>query len=224
MHTTNIPGNNELPTSLRLIRSTALALATAAVLLIAAILPAEYGYDPTGTGEILGLTEMGRVKMALMQEMEAEKEMVKAMEAMPTETIEIPAEEPPVEDTTVEAAMPPEVPSETGTSAAAQDETRIMLAPGQTAEIKVVMMKGAAVSYRWQADSPVNVDVHGDPADAPKDFYHGYGKGKNITKSSGTIVAAFDGKHGWFWRNRSEKTVTLVLNTHGNYRKLKRIL
>lgn len=138
--------------------------------------------------------------------------MVKAMEAMPTETFEIPAEEPPVEDTTAEAAMPPEVPSETGTSAVStgRNAHHARARPNRRNQVGHDEVR-AAVSHRWQADSPVNVDVHGDPADAPKDFYHGYGKGKNITKSSGTIVAAFDGKHGWFWRNRSEK------NSHARF-------
>ncbi|MDP9139562.1 MAG: hypothetical protein M3O62_02065 [Pseudomonadota bacterium] len=51
------------PTSLsmtlpQLLKATALALALAATLLVTAILPAEYGIDPTGAGRVLGLTTL----------------------------------------------------------------------------------------------------------------------------------------------------------------------
>ena len=29
------------------------------------------------------------------------------------------------------------------------------------------------------------------------------------------LEAAFDGKHGWFWRNRTDKPVTVTLHTEG---------
>ena len=175
---------------------------------------------------MLGLTDMGRVKMALAEEMRAEKEIVAAMENAPV-----------MSDYEVEAAQD-SFASEEDVSAQEQsestlvsvdpsikkDELSIILDPGQGAEIKLTMNKGASVSCRWQSDGPVNVDVHGDPVNAPKDFYHGYGKGKNIAKSEGTITAAFDGKHGWFWRNRSDKTVKVVLKTEGDYSEFKRVM
>lgn len=36
------------------------------------------------------------------------------------------------------------------------------------------------------------------------------------------LVAAFDGAHGWFWRNRGNKIVTVTLRTNGAYEDLKR--
>ena len=56
------------PTSRQLIRSTFIAVIVAALLLVTCILPAEYGVDPTGVGRVLGLTQMGEVKMALAEE------------------------------------------------------------------------------------------------------------------------------------------------------------
>ncbi|HEU0076657.1 MAG TPA: hypothetical protein VFQ76_03350, partial [Longimicrobiaceae bacterium] len=61
MHIANTPPKNELPSSRALLRSTAIAAATAAVLLVTVVLPAEYGVDPTGVGRVLGLTEMGEI-------------------------------------------------------------------------------------------------------------------------------------------------------------------
>jgi hypothetical protein len=44
-----------IPEQRRILRATAVALASAAVLLFAVVLPAEYGLDPLGTGRALGL-------------------------------------------------------------------------------------------------------------------------------------------------------------------------
>jgi hypothetical protein len=62
MYNANIPKDNELPSSKQLIKSTAIALVTAFFLLVTVILPAEYAVDPTGAGEILGLTKKGEIK------------------------------------------------------------------------------------------------------------------------------------------------------------------
>src|SRR5215207_5473463 len=56
------------PPARQLVRSTLIAAAIASALLVTAVLPAEYGVDPTGIGRVLGLTEMGETKMALARE------------------------------------------------------------------------------------------------------------------------------------------------------------
>ncbi len=66
------PPLDALPTPRTLLRSTVIALATAAVLLITVVLPAEYGVDPTGVGQVLGLKRMGEIKVALALEAEAD--------------------------------------------------------------------------------------------------------------------------------------------------------
>ena len=65
--------------------------------------------------------------------------------------------------------------------------------------------------------------THGDPVNAPKGFYHGYGKGKNETTQQGVLKAAFDGKHGWFWRNRTENPVTVTLLVEGQFSEMKKV-
>ncbi|MBA3919854.1 MAG: hypothetical protein C0516_14885 [Gemmatimonas sp.] len=40
----------------------------ALVLAVTAVLPAEYGVDPTGVGSRIGLTQMGRLKQELAKE------------------------------------------------------------------------------------------------------------------------------------------------------------
>ena len=50
--------NQPLPTTGRLLKSTLVAAAIAGALLVTAVLPAEYGIDPTGIGRALGLTAL----------------------------------------------------------------------------------------------------------------------------------------------------------------------
>jgi hypothetical protein len=47
-----------LPSNKRLVKASLVAAAIAGVLLVGAILPAEYGIDPTGVGQALGLTAL----------------------------------------------------------------------------------------------------------------------------------------------------------------------
>jgi hypothetical protein len=62
MHTNGAPS----PAMLR--RVTMAAVLVAAFVLVAAVLPAEYGVDPTGLGKRLGLTQMGQLKQQLALE------------------------------------------------------------------------------------------------------------------------------------------------------------
>ena len=59
MYNTHKPLENDLPTSSQLLKSTMVAIGVGCALLILVVLPAEYGTDPTGVGELLGLKKMG---------------------------------------------------------------------------------------------------------------------------------------------------------------------
>jgi len=205
MHNTDLPNRADLPSTKQLLKSTALAAAVAATLLITCILPAEYGIDPTGIGQAIGLKKMGEIKQQLHQEADAEA-------------------------TASVTAAPLEQPTAISTSAAntplslQQHEMRVTLEPNQATEIKLSMPKATVVQYRWVTEGGgLNFDTHGDMINAPKDFYHGYGKGVNQTEDAGQLTAAFDGKHGWFWRNRGKQAVTVTLTTQGAYEKIERV-
>lgn len=217
MYNTDLPTRAELPSTGRLLKSTAVALLIATVLLITVILPAEYGIDPTGIGGALGLTRMGEIKVALAAEANplATTAAVAAPESVPVAVA--PAATPPT------LLVPPAVVESAPTTR--QHTQSFTLKPGQAAEIKLDMKKDAVVKYTWaSAGGVVNFDAHGDPRNAPKDFYHGYGKGRGAAGDAGELRAAFDGTHGWFWRNRSEAEVTITLTTDGAYEAIKRVL
>ena len=217
MYNTELPTRAELPSSRQLVRSTVIAVVTAGVLLTTAVLPAEYGIDPTGIGNALGLKKMGEIKTTLAKEAASEAPGSPAADVAPSTTTATATTMPKSEA----AASPSPTPEPAGKS----DEVTVSLKPGQAAEVKLDMRKGAKVTYEWTVRGGlVNVDAHGDPVNPPAGFYHGYGKGRQMSRDAGVLQAAFDGKHGWYWRNRSSGAVTLTLSTNGQYTAIKRVL
>ncbi len=72
MYNTDLPARADLPTAAQLRRSTWIALASALAILGFVVLPAEYAVDPTGVGSVLGLTQMGEIKVQLAAEAAAD--------------------------------------------------------------------------------------------------------------------------------------------------------
>ncbi|MDQ3687725.1 MAG: hypothetical protein M3430_19285, partial [Acidobacteriota bacterium] len=73
MYNSDLPTRAELPSSKQLLRSTAIAIIVATVLLVTIVLPSEYGIDPTRIGRVLGLTQMGEIKTSLAAEAERDR-------------------------------------------------------------------------------------------------------------------------------------------------------
>ena len=219
MFNSQLPTQSELPTSRQLLRSTVLALIAAVVLLVTVVMPAEFAIDPTGAGRMLGLTQMAEVKLQLAEEAAADAEApVAAVAPVTSAAVEIEPETVVVTEPAAVEVAEPEKQSQ-------KHEMSFSLAPGQGAEIKVEMLKGTKVNYFWTANGGVvNYDTHGDPYNAPREFYHGYGKGRATPEDQGVLEAAFDGNHGWFWRNRTNKPVTVTLRTEGDYIAIKRVI
>jgi len=215
MYNTDMPTRAELPTTRQLLRSTAIAIASAAVLLVTVVLPAEYAVDPTGVGRVLGLTQMGEIKQQLAEEA-ANEDVISAAT--------LAEDEVPIADdvTALQSADASMNAAAEQPAAAWRDEVTLTLAPGEAAEIKLVMKRGETARYEWRADQGhANSDLHGDGASGQSTSYR---KGRTEASDTGELTAAFDGSHGWFWRNRSDVPVTLVLQTSGSYSQLKRVL
>ncbi len=224
MFNTPLPTVNELPSTRRLLRSTVIAILVAAGLLVTVVMPSEYAIDPTGVGRTLGLTQMGELKLILAQEALAEA-------AAPQATAPAPAPAPtptsaPVPAQQVAQVQPIEKPVTKPVTAPAPalktNQMSVTLKPGEGTEIKLEMLKGKTVSYEWTATGGlVNYDTHGEPYNGEKGYFHSYNKGKQVKSNKGEFTALFDGTHGWFWRNRSNKDVTISLNTTGDYLSVK---
>lgn len=213
MYNSDLPHRAELPSTAQLLRSTALAAASAVVLLLTVVLPAEYGVDPTGIGRLLGLTEMGEIKTRLAREAAEDAATARGAKAAAAPTAAGQASVPPARP-----ASDPPAPSRAG--AAWRDEMSFTLAPGQGTEIKLRMNEGDKAVFAWTVQGGVvNYDTHGD---APGRSIS-YVKGRAVAADEGALVAAFSGNHGWFWRNRGQADVTVLLRTGGTYQDIKRV-
>ncbi len=174
--TNNNPSNTELPSTNKLIKSTIIAISAAAIILITAVLPAEYGIDPTGVGKLLGLKKMGEIKVSLSQEA--------------AENIEL---------------APSNYISQKG-------EITISLQPNKGKELKVTMKKDAQISYNWYTDGGVIYFAAHTDSGEPFDYAEG---SKNSDK--GVLKAVCDGRHGWWYKNRTSEVILLTLQVEGKY-------
>jgi hypothetical protein len=283
MYNTDLPKRADLPSSGKLLRSTGIAAAIAAGLLVTTVLPADYGIDPTGIGKRLGLTQMGEIKNEKAAEAAADRaataensapavssgsadisqlsERIAALENSIQQLIAVngkgsvenveggnlqnengaqaslaveeppapaPIPEPQVEEPPAPApevqAEEPQTTEDTQTAVIAKpatkaDQVSFRLTPGEGIEIKLVMKKDAEVAFKWESEGgPVNFDLH---ADGPGQPSLSYEKGRGVDSKEGVLKAAYDGNHGWFWRNRGEQDVKVTLLTEGSYSKMK---
>lgn len=210
MYNTDIPTRAELPTTRQLIKSTIIAVAAAIAILVGIVLPAEYSVDPTGLGRVLGLAQMGEIKTQLA----AEAERDRTKDAAP-----VPGRQSSLLGRVVAGLFVAPAAAQTA-PAERNDVITVSLKPGEGAEIKLVMAKGAKVAYSWQASAgAVNFDLHGDgPGQATS-----YEKGRGVPAAEGTLVAEFTGNHGWFFRNRERKDLTVTLRVKGAYTDVKQM-
>ena len=192
-----------LPTLPQLIKATGAALIAAGVILITTVLPAEHGIDPTGIGTALGLTTLSA-------------KSAETAPALPAATLS---------GTSAAVAPVVQMPAATVAKSAVpfrSDEMSLTLQPDEGGEIKAAMRQGEQFVFAWAAaGGKVNFDMHGERPNAGDEFTS-YWKDKRQTGAQGTFVAPFDGTHGWYWRNRGDKPVTVTVKVSGFYQKLYR--
>ena len=217
MYNTDIPSRAELPTSRQLLRSTIIAAVSAIAILVTAVLPGEYGVDPTGIGRVLGLTQMGEIKMQLAREAEEDRKPPS------------PPAAPDRGSSLIKSIFPgffvrPAAAQGIQIAETRSDEMSVVLKPGDGVEVKLLMKKGAKAQFSWAATGGVvNCDLHGEPDNAPNKTHY-YKRSRAQAGDSGRIDAAFDGQHGWFWRNRESKDVTVTVRATGEYSAMKRVM
>ncbi len=197
------PPLDALPSRRVLHRAAMTAFCFVAVLMVGVVLPAETGRDPSGLGEALGLSEMGRIKVALAREAEI---------GDTTGGVTAAGARRDTEAAGANGIMPASV------AGSWRDSITVTLQPSKGIELKLSMQQGDTAYYEWTSDAgEVYFHRHGEPPDAPKDVAaHSYDKGM-ATADQGALVAEFDGVHGWFWRNRSAGPVRVTLRTRGTY-------
>lgn len=177
-----------VPPAATLLKATLAALVVAGIVLVTAVLPAEYGIDPTGAGRALGLTAL----------FEAGQEAAAVSSAPATIAA---AEGGPVFPQFNEYR---------------QDRREFVVAPKSGMEFKYNLNKGATMIYSWTSTGFVDFDFHTEPAGKPASASDSFEKGEAVQKKGG-YTAPYDGIHGWYWENKGAAPVTVTLTTAGFY-------
>ena len=183
------PVVDEGETSQRIGIAAGLALLVAGLLLVAIVLPAEFGVDPLGTGARLGLLPLGIVG----QQVEALNKAAASRDEGHAAVVA--AQEQPFHQETVD----------------------FTIEPREFVEYKYRLDKGQALLYSWSASAPVSYELHAEPDGAPRGYAESYEKQPNTQEASGTLTAPFSGIHGWYWQNTGNQRVTVTLKSAGFY-------
>lgn len=185
-----------------LVRGTVIAAAVAAIVLTFAVLPAEYGIDPTGAGRAMGLTRLHAPPA----------NAVVAVKPAPAPQIVGSSVSAPGEARVLTIASKPVV-------AYRADEMVINLPAGKGLEVKTHLAKGATLIYAWKTRNAEKLshDFHGEPVNAKEDEFESFILEDGVSESKGTLIAPFTGVHGWYWKNETSAPVTVVLKASGFY-------
>jgi len=181
---------NTLPTASikSLIISCIASIVLAMIILLIAVLPAEYNIDPTGLGEKLGLTVLA------------------------------PKAEEQVQATVVSCPDVAKTASEQADKSEWLDSVMISVPARKGLEYKFHINKGEKLEFVWKTDgASLYFDFHGEPQGNTTGYFKSF-KESNQAESSGTLVAPFTGSHGWYWENKTNKAVTINLKTRGQYK------
>lgn len=201
------PYESNPPSGRKILTSVAIAVTGAAAALVAVVLPAEYNIDPTGIGHALGLTALhAPAKTIQIANVVGGNEKYREV-VIPDPGKPIPLPNPAVFQ---------------GKSTPSRSETMtITLQPGQETEIKTALKTAQVILFSWQVDGgQVYVDFHGHEPGAGNDAWVRYEELQSSTQGNGSLVAPFEGEHGWFWLNISDNPITIKLTVSGYYEKL----
>ena len=170
-----------------LVKAIAAAFVVAVIVLVAFVMPAEYGIDPLGVGRALGLTAISSPALAPIPPPQGEALAPVALGPM--------------------ALYPGEYKF---------DAREIVLGPYEYVEFKYHLAQGAAMLFSWRADGDVMHDFHGDPDGGSADAAQSFDAAPR-RQADGSFTAPFSGIHGWYWENPGGEVVTVRLHTAGFY-------
>jgi hypothetical protein len=193
----------------KIIKNTLLAMGIAAVLLVVAVLPAEYGIDPIGAGKVLGFSRLYIPKTVVAENemlVKVRKNKVLKLENLGSEiSIERPKE--------IDNAAPRKQTAERS------DEIIIDVPAKKGIEYKVIMKKYDQFKYEWITDEGTLFhDFHGEvkQGDSYSHFFESYTQAFS-NNMVGTFLAPFEGIHGWYFSNKSDKAIKVTLKLSGQY-------
>ncbi|MHB8843343.1 MAG: HupE/UreJ family protein [Nitrospirota bacterium] len=98
-----------------------------------------------------------------------------------------------------------------------KDSITITIPANSGKEYKFHLAKGAVLEYAWKTGSEkLFYDFHGEPKGDTTGYFKSF-KESTDDRSSGSLIAPFEGTIGWYWKNTSPAPVTIVLQARGSY-------
>jgi hypothetical protein len=193
----------------QLLKSLIIAFIIGAVVLITSVLPAEYGLDPLGTGELFGFSKLHQGDKQIENitpnsSLNFEKIKMEKLGSSPNTPKPVEADNPPpeIQYSKREDIITVVVPSEKGI------------------EYKFKSLKYGSIKYEWATDKGiVYIDFHGEVKqdNPPKNvFYESYTLAYS-NNMAGTLTAPFEGKHGWYFRNETKEDIVVTIKLNGHY-------
>ncbi len=98
-----------------------------------------------------------------------------------------------------------------------KNEETIIVPANQGVEYKFQMQQHSNLTYHWQTEGEViYFDFHGEPKGDTTGYFESYSIA--ITNEvKGSMTMPFEGVHGWYWKNTSDKAIKVTLATQGVY-------
>ena len=96
------------------------------------------------------------------------------------------------------------------------DYVEFELGPFQSVEYKYTLDLDAPLVFSRVADGELYYDMHAEPAGLGAEYAESFEQG-NGERRMGSFHAPFAGIHGWFWENRSSRSILLQLHSSGFY-------
>jgi hypothetical protein len=193
----------------QLIKAVLFALFLSILILISAVLPAEYGIDPIGTGKLFGFNKLHipeDTKNLLESRIQKTYPLIKMEKAGSGSEVKRPLE---ADNLATEKQF-----------AEREDTIEVIVPAGKGIEYKIYMLKYGEMKYEWSTDKgTVYLDFHGE-VKQEKSVNDVYYESYTLAYSNnmvGTFLAPYEGRHGWFFRNEGDKDITVTLKLKGQY-------
>jgi hypothetical protein len=205
MTTNNQPNLNKG----QLLKSLIIALIIGAIVLLTAVLPAEYGIDPVGTGKLFGFS-----KLYQGNEQIENNEIYSSLnfKKIKMEKLGSPQSVPKPSEAD---NSPPEV-----QYSVREDTIEVIVPAKKGIEYKFKSLKYGRTKYEWSTDKGiVYIDFHGEvkQENSSKNvFYESYTLAYS-NNMAGTLTAPFEGKHGWYFRNETNQDIVVAIRLNGQY-------
>lgn len=194
--------------SKRLIIGSISAIVVAIILLVAVVLPAQYGIDPTGIGQATGLTSLSSAGMQTFEitDVIGGNEVVRTVE---------------IADAGEPTPLPNPAVFQQGDGPARTETLEIPIGPFEETEVKVVMNEGKMILFSWEvSQGSIYSDYHGHDPELGSEFWVRYREQMEGSDGEGSLVAPFGGEHGWYWVNYNEYPVVVTLTVDGYFENL----